>query len=78
MPKGRVENNRKYIEMTIDDWIKTLRSSNEVLRSAYQIALRSGKNTHWKEFTIRVEDELKEQHHILSAYNAYEERINAK
>lgn len=39
-----------------------LLDSNEVLRSTYSIAVRSGKETNWEAFLNRVERLLKRQH----------------
>lgn len=38
-----------------------LPESNELLRSAYQIATRRGKTTNWKAFTVGLRKELFEQ-----------------
>ncbi len=41
------------------------KKSNDILRSMYQIAARGGKETNWEAFMVRLEDELKRQHHIM-------------
>ncbi len=49
----------------VDPLVSHLRETNEVLRSAYQIAQRGGKETNWAAFTKRLEGVLKRQHALL-------------
>jgi hypothetical protein len=44
-----------------------LRNANEICRSAYQIAARSGAQTNWDAFIGRLETELKAQSELLAA-----------
>lgn len=45
---------------------KHLKRANELLRSAYHIAVKEGKNTNWEAFIKKAEEELLEQHIILN------------
>jgi len=44
-----------------------MRETNELLRSAYQIASREGKNTNWKSFKNNLERALLNQAAVLSS-----------
>lgn len=58
---------RKALIQQVKRLTEALAEANEVLRSTYQIAARSGAETNWPPFTARVEDVLKKQHAILHA-----------
>lgn len=42
-----------------------LKEPNDLLRSAYQIALRGGKDTNWQSVEARLADELEREHKIM-------------
>lgn len=58
---------RKALMQQIKRLTEALAEANEVLRSTYQIAARSGAETNWPPFVTRVEGVLKKQHAILHA-----------
>ncbi len=45
--------------------IEILTIPNELLRSAYSVALRKGQNTNWKAFTKLLRKELGREHKIM-------------
>lgn len=58
--------NGTYFDAEISvDVKKLLGTANSLLRSAYQIALREGEYTNWKDFRDRVYEELLSEHKIL-------------
>jgi hypothetical protein len=54
---------------TKDNWIERIdeeiRQSNEILRSAYAIAMRNGKDTDWDGFRKKLDIRLDVQHKIM-------------
>ena len=67
--------NRLYLELSQVATAQTakeiallaaLTDANDKLRSAYEIAKRDGKDTHWKAFRKQVEASLNAHHHLLS------------
>lgn len=50
--------------------VRLLEKPNELLRSAYQIALREGSETNWQAFTKQLKAELDREHQIISGLRA--------
>lgn len=61
--RGSVERNIISSLLSLHDkkLAEKIKSQNELLRSAYQIAARRGKETNWDAFIIRLEEELAAQ-----------------
>ena len=55
----------KFLEVENEAIQRELEPSNQLLRSAYQIARRDGKDVNWFAFQKQVDAELKRQHQIL-------------
>lgn len=54
-----------YLMELIEKQKAALAEANEVLRSAYSVAARQGKETNWEAFTNRVDGVLKAQHPMI-------------
>lgn len=53
-----------------EELLRALRKANEMLRSAYQIASRKGKETNWESFTKCLEGELVAEHDTLREFGS--------
>lgn len=55
----------KILERYHSHYEKEMKSSNELLRSAYQIALRKGADTNWEAWLVQLGKELERQHKVM-------------
>ena len=62
-------------EQQRDELLTLLQEANDLLRSAYEIASRDGKETNWKAFRARLKDALKRQNEILLFHYGKEKQL---